>query len=225
PRYRLFFKGGSALDPPSAAQRADAARNETFRRSAIYQRAINHPNLKRLLPLIERYARLQGLDPALVRAVVTVESGFDPAAVSSKGALGLMQLLPETAARYGVVDDPKRSTAQKLLDPAINLRAGTRYLHDLIVQFGDDISLALAAYNAGAQAVLQYGMRIPPFAETQEFVRLVEQFYRLFRPASPAASPGLRLELPDRRRTAAHGAPATGQAARAGSATAAEPSR
>ncbi|MGH8713300.1 MAG: lytic transglycosylase domain-containing protein [Casimicrobiaceae bacterium] len=202
PRYQLFFKGGSTLDPPDPGERAKAASNEAFRRSAIYQRAINHPNLKRLLPLIERYARAQGIDPALVRAVVAVESGFDPAAVSPKGALGLMQLLPETAARYGVVGDSKRSVEQKLLDPAINLRAGTRYLHDLIVQFADDVSLALAAYNAGAQAVLQYGMRVPPFAETREFVRLVQAFYRLFRPAPPAAPPGLRLKLPAGRRRA-----------------------
>jgi hypothetical protein len=83
-----------------------------FRRTAIYQRAVNHPNLKRLLPLIERNARLQSLDPALVKAVVAVESGFDPAAVSPKGAFGLMQLLPETAARYGVVGDTKHSAAQ-----------------------------------------------------------------------------------------------------------------
>jgi soluble lytic murein transglycosylase-like protein len=123
---------------------------------------------------------LQSLDPALVKAVVAVESGFDPAAVSPKGAFGLMQLLPDTAARYGVIGDSKRSAAQKLLDPAVNLRAGTHYLHDLIVQFADDVSLALAAYNAGEQAVLHYGSRIPPFAETQEFVRLVEQFQRLF---------------------------------------------
>jgi soluble lytic murein transglycosylase-like protein len=226
-RYQLFFKGGSTLDPPDAGQRAETASNEAFRRGAIYQRALNHPNLKRLLPLIERYARSQGIDPALVRAVIAVESGFDPAAVSPKGALGLMQLLPETAARYGVVDDPKRSAAQKLLDPAINLRAGTRYLHDLIVQFADNVSLALAAYNAGEEAVLQYGMRIPPFAETQEFVRLVEQFYRLFRPEPPAPPKGLRLKLPDKRAAAAtaHDAAATLQGAPPTSVTGAQPSR
>jgi soluble lytic murein transglycosylase-like protein len=141
---------------------------------------------------------LQSLDPALVKAVVAVESGFDPAAVSSKGAFGLMQLLPDTAARYGVIGDSKRSAAQKLLDPDVNLRAGTHYLHDLIVQFADDVSLALAAYNAGEQAVLHYGSRIPPFAETREFVRLVEQFQRLFSPPPPAPS-RLRLKLPDKR--------------------------
>jgi soluble lytic murein transglycosylase-like protein len=109
-----------------------------------------------------------------------------------------MQVLPDTAARYGVIGDSKRSAAQKLLDPAVNLRAGTHYLHDLIVQFADDVSLALAAYNAGEQAVLHYGSRIPPFAETQEFVRLVEQFRRLFTPQPPAPS-RLRLKLPDKR--------------------------
>ena len=173
-RYRLFFKGGSTLDAPDAGERAKAASDEAFRQTAIYQHAVNHPNLKRLLPLIERNARLQSLDPALVKAVVAVESGFDPAAVSPKGAFGLMQLLPETAARYGVVGDHKRSAAQKLLDPAINLRSGPRSLPALIEQFAAYVSLALAAYNAGEQAVLHYGSRIPPFAETREFVRLVE---------------------------------------------------
>jgi len=197
-RYRLFFKGHSTLDPPDAGERAEALSDEAFRRTAIYQRAVNHPNLKRLLPLIERNARLQSLDPALVKAVVAVESGFDPAAVSPKGAFGLMQLLPDTAARYGVISDSKRSAAQKLLDPEVNLRAGTHYLHDLIVQFANDVSLALAAYNAGEQAVLHYGSRIPPFAETQEFVRLVEQFQRLFSPPPPASS-RLRLKLPGKR--------------------------
>lgn len=198
-RYRLFFKGGSTLDAPNADARAEALGDEAFRHTATYQRVVNHPNLRRLLPLIERNARSQSLDPALVKAVVAVESGFDPAAVSPKGAFGLMQLLPETATRYGVTADAKRSVAQKLLDPEINLRAGTRYLHDLVVQFADDVSLALAAYNAGEQAVLDYGSSIPPFAETREFVRLVEQFHRLFTPPQPSAPPRVRLMLPGRR--------------------------
>jgi soluble lytic murein transglycosylase-like protein len=212
-RYRLFFKGSSTLDAPDAGERAEAVSDEAFRRTAIYQRAVNHPNLKRLLPLIERNARLQSLDPALVKAVVAVESGFDPAAVSPKGAFGLMQLLPDTAARYGVIGDSKRSAAQKLLDPAVNLRAGTHYLHDLIVQFADDVSLALAAYNAGEQAVLRYGSRIPPFAETREFVRLVEQFRRLFSPPPPSPPSRLRLKLPDRRGAADRARPAASPAA------------
>jgi soluble lytic murein transglycosylase-like protein len=208
-RYRLFFKGATTLDAPDEGDRAEAIGDEAFRHTAIYQRAVNHPNLKRLLPLIERNARSQSLDPALVKAVIAVESGFDPAAVSPKGAFGLMQLLPETAARYGVIGDPKRSAAQKLLDPAVNLRAGTHYLHDLIVRFADDVSLALAAYNAGEQAVLHYGSRIPPFAETQEFVKLVEQFRRLFSPPTMAAPSRLRLKLPGKR-VAGGGAEAAG---------------
>jgi hypothetical protein len=198
-RYRLFFKGASSLDAPDGGERATAISDEAFRQTAIYQRAVNHPNLARLLPLIERNARAQSLDPALVKAVIAVESAFDPAAVSPKGAFGLMQLLPETAARYGVLGDTKRSAAQKLLDPAVNLRAGTHYLHDLMVQFGDDVSLALAAYNAGEQAVLNYGSRVPPFAETREFVRLVEQFRRLFSPPPPSPPSRLRLRLPAKR--------------------------
>lgn len=217
-RYRLFFKGGSTLDPPDQGDRAEAISDEAFRHTSIYQRVVNHPNLKRLLPLIERNARSQSLDPALVKAVVAVESGFDPAAVSPRGAFGLMQLLPETAARYGVIGDPRRSAAQKLLDPAINLRAGTHYLHDLVVQFADDVSLALAAYNAGEQAVLHYGSRIPPFAETREFVKLVEQFRRLFSQPPAAAPSRLRLKLPGKRVAAGGGEAAASAAASARSA-------
>jgi hypothetical protein len=112
-----------------------------------------------------------------------------------------------------VIGDSKRSAAQKLLDPAVNLRAGTHYLRDLIVQFADDVSLALAAYNAGEQAVLHYGSRIPPFAETREFVRLVEQFRRLFSPPPTSSPSRLRLKLPDRRGAAGRAQPAASPAA------------
>ena len=84
-----------------------------------------------------------------MKAVVAVESAYEADAVSSKGALGLMQVIPETAARYGVTDDAKRTVAQKLKDPAINVSVGTRYLRDLLALFDNDVTLALAAYNAG----------------------------------------------------------------------------
>ena len=184
-RYRLFFKGGSTLDAPDAGERAAAVSDEAFRRTAIYQRAVNHPNLKRLLPLIERNARLQSLDPALVKAVIAVESGFDPRAVSAKGAVGLMQVIPETGERYGLTGDAQRSTAERLYDPATNLRIGTRYLRDLLDRFENDLVLALAAYNAGEGSVLTRDNTVPPFAETRTFVRLVQQVYALYRPVPP----------------------------------------
>ncbi len=113
--------------------------------------------------LIRRDAAAAHLSVALVKAVVHVESGFDPDAVSSKGASGLMQLMPATAARYGVLN---------VFSPAQNLRAGVYYLRDLLVEFNDNHRLALAAYNAGVGAVLRYG-GVPPYGETQAYVRRV----------------------------------------------------
>jgi soluble lytic murein transglycosylase-like protein len=116
---------------------------------------------RRFAPLIEQAAGDARLAPALVHAVVRAESAYRADAVSPKGAVGLMQLMPETAARYGVAD--RR-------DPAQNLRGGTRYLSDLLDLFDEDLRLALAAYNAGEQAVMRYDNNIPPFAETQQYV-------------------------------------------------------
>ncbi|MCS6831649.1 MAG: lytic transglycosylase domain-containing protein [Armatimonadota bacterium] len=112
--------------------------------------------------LIARVAREEGVDEALVRAVVQVESGGNPNAVSPKGAMGLMQLMPRTAEAMGV-DNP--------FDPEQNLRGGVRLLRGLLDEFGD-VRLALAAYNAGGPAVRQHG-GIPPYAETQKFVQRV----------------------------------------------------
>jgi soluble lytic murein transglycosylase-like protein len=120
-----------------------------------------------------------------VKAVIAVESAFEPAAVSSKGALGLMQVMPDTGARYGVAADRKRTLEQKLLDPDINVRIGTMYLRDLLALFADDLELALAAYNAGEQAVAHYANQIPPYPETREYVKLVRQFYEYYRPLVP----------------------------------------
>jgi soluble lytic murein transglycosylase-like protein len=124
---------------------------------------------------IERAARASTLKPALVRAIIVVESGFNPHAVSRKGALGLMQLLPATARRYG---------AFNALDPEQNIAAGTRYLAALLTRFDQDLELALAAYNAGEAAVERYGRRIPPFRETRLYVPNVLQVYRMLGAAS-----------------------------------------
>jgi soluble lytic murein transglycosylase-like protein len=115
------------------------------------------------------------VDPALIHAVISVESGYNPSARSSAGAVGLMQLMPGTAKRYGV---------KNRLDPAQNIHGGARYLRDLQVMFDDNLQLVLAAYNAGEQAVLKYGNRVPPYRETAAYVPRVLQLYRKFRPAS-----------------------------------------
>ncbi|MHB8721760.1 MAG: transglycosylase SLT domain-containing protein [Steroidobacteraceae bacterium] len=105
----------------------------------------------------------------LVRAVIVVESGFNPRAVSKKGAIGLMQLQPATAKRYGVKD---------IYDPGENVRAGAHYLSDLLVRFDSNLELALAAYNAGEEAVERYGRRVPPFRETLAYVPSVMKVYQ-----------------------------------------------
>jgi hypothetical protein len=112
-------------------------------------------------------ARKHGLEPELVLAVVGVESAFRPKAVSSKGAQGLMQLMPGTAASLGVAD---------ALDPAQNLDGGVRHLGSLLTLYGGDVSRALAAYNAGEGAVARHG-GIPPFKETREYVKKVLERY------------------------------------------------
>ncbi len=115
------------------------------------------------------------LDPELVQAVIHVESAYHPEARSPKGALGLMQVMPATGARYGVLEP------RQLLDPALNIEVGARYLSDLHKMFNGRTDLILAAYNAGEGAVSRYGNRIPPFPETREYVRRALQLYRAAR--------------------------------------------
>lgn len=110
-----------------------------------------------------------GVDPCLVVAVMSQESGYRRNAISPKGASGYMQLMPDTARRLGVSD---------IFDPRQNVHAGTRYLRMLLERFGGSLELALAGYNAGEGAVERYGRRIPPFAETQNYVRLISTKYR-----------------------------------------------
>ncbi len=193
-RYKLFYRGPTSLDvaPPAAA--APVLPPAEGAAAIIYQRVADHPNVERFAPLIEREAKRQGLDPALVRAVVAVESAYEPAAVSPKGAVGLMQVVPATAERYGLAADARRSVEQKLKDPATNVRIGTRYLSDLMERFDRDLRLALAAYNAGEGAVERYARSIPPFPETQAYVALVEQFLALYAPPPPPPPPPARPE-------------------------------
>ncbi len=117
--------------------------------------------------IIREKALKYGVDPKLIRAIIMVESGFNPRAVSRKGAKGLMQLMPETARRYGV---------RNIFDPEENIEAGVRHLRELIDRFGD-VRLAVAAYNAGPKAVERY-RGIPPYPETRSFVRTVFSLYK-----------------------------------------------
>ncbi|NCF80015.1 MAG: transglycosylase SLT domain-containing protein [Proteobacteria bacterium] len=127
-------------------------------------------NEKRYTRLIDRVSRELSLDRNLVHAVVRVEAAFDPQAVSRAGAVGLMQLMPRTAELYGVRDSR---------NPTQNIYAGVLHLRKLIQQF-NDVVLALAAYNAGENAVINYGYKVPPYPETQNYVRKVLVFYRQY---------------------------------------------
>ena len=127
---------------------------------------------------LEDAAEAQSLDPALVIAVAAAESAFNVKAVSRKGALGLMQVMPATAERYGVASRPASEGEHAAMEPKVNAQIGTRYLADLLRMFDGDKELALAAYNAGEGAVIKYGRKIPPYPETQQYVEKVMRFYR-----------------------------------------------
>ena len=154
PRYRLLLR--DRLYPATAALRLPRGVY-----SLPYEQRPFHQ-------AIAAASRSSGVDAALLHAVISVESGYRQSAVSPKGAAGLMQLMPATARRYGL---------SRLDDPAGNVRAGAHYLRDLLARFDNDIALALAAYNAGENAVLRHGRRIPPYGETQRYVPLVLAHY------------------------------------------------
>jgi soluble lytic murein transglycosylase-like protein len=126
---------------------------------------------------IAESATRNGVDPVLLYSIMHRESSFRRFAVSPKGARGLMQLMPGTAARFGV---------SNIFDPRQNIEGGARYVRFLLDTFGGDVRLALAGYNAGEGAVMRYGNRVPPYAETQEYVRRISERYELMRDPSTA---------------------------------------
>ena len=135
-------------------------------------------NRKRFSGKIAEVAQRYDIPEALLHALITIESVYDPNAVSRAGAVGLMQLMPATARRYGVYNRH---------NPTANLHGGTRYLKDLLIRFGNDVELALAGYNAGEKAVEKYNNQIPPYKETQEYVRKVLAVYAQESPATAAS--------------------------------------
>jgi soluble lytic murein transglycosylase-like protein len=139
--------------------------------------------------LIVAAAQRHGLDPALLKGLIRAESNFDPSVTSSAGAAGLVQLMPGTAASLGVTDR---------LDPAQSIEGGAKYLRQQLDAFDGDVTLALAAYNAGPGAVARYG-GVPPYAETQAYVQKVQAYadeYRVAAPALGAATPGTAPAAP-----------------------------
>ena len=150
-RFRLL------LENTSTSESGAVLRADLLGRAAAYN------------SIIEAAARETELEPALLRAVILVESGFNERAASKKGACGLMQLMPATARHYGVSD---------VFDPEQNVSAGARYLRYLVDRYDSNLQLALAAYNAGETAVESHGRRIPPFSETLRYVPRVLRVYQ-----------------------------------------------
>lgn len=128
-------------------------------------------NQRKFDPTIRSVARLYQLPHTLLHAVITAESSYDPNAISRAGAVGLMQLMPETARQYGV---------SNRRNPKQNIFGGSRYLRYLLKLFNNDLELALAAYNAGEKTVKRYGYRIPPYRETQNYVKKVIEYYKQY---------------------------------------------
>ena len=130
-------------------------------------------DLKKLYdPIVQRVSRAYGVDAGLIHAVIRAESNYDSFALSEKGAMGLMQLMSETASQYGV---------KNVFDPAQNIEGGTRYLKDLIQLYSCETQLVLAAYNAGQEAVRKWGKRIPPYQETRDYISRVMAVYPMER--------------------------------------------
>lgn len=173
-RYELFNAGSAPVRRlPASAANAPAGLQASFELSTGYK-AVRH--------LIREAASDHGLDYALLKAVVATESHFDPQAVSPRGAVGLMQLMPATAQRFGVKADNPQLLQRSLTDPRTNLQTGARYLALLLRQFGGETELALAAYNAGEGAVQRAGRQVPNYPETRQYVDKVTRLYQYLSP-------------------------------------------
>jgi soluble lytic murein transglycosylase-like protein len=175
-KYRLQMTGGFV--EVAAEEVVSIEPEDVFTRVPAAQQA-SQPLYR---DLVEAAAKRYNVDADLISSVIAVESSFDPKAVSRKNARGLMQLLPETAARLGVRD---------IFDPRENIDGGTRYLRELLQQYNNDVALALAAYNAGPDRVQQYG-RVPPFAETISYVRRVKRGYEKSKSKASNKTPALK---------------------------------
>lgn len=176
-RYQLFVRGDATFD---SSQLASQEANP----SPLSAYLSRHPNLQKYETLLHETAEEFSLDPALLKAVMAAESGFNTHAVSPKGAIGLMQIMPATAERYGVQADRKKTIAQKLTDPKTNIRLAARYLRDLHRMFPSKPELVIASYNAGEGAVMKYNNAIPPYPETRSYVQIVKRFYQMYKPAA-----------------------------------------
>ena len=192
-RYELFFKSGESFSTEKS-DKLTPLRGKfdsgTYQIPAGSARAPTKllaffdvsPNYKAVKHLLKDASQTHGIDYELLQALIVTESGFDTFAVSPKGAVGLMQLMPPTAERYGVKADKKTPIQKKLTDPKTNIKAGSSYLRDLIKMFPGQLELAVAAYNAGEGAVQRAGNKIPNYPETRNYVKTVMQLYGHLKP-------------------------------------------
>lgn len=184
-RSELFYRAPTSIpasEPvaaPPEAQRVPALKDLKPKLADFFA---SSPRYQQLQPMIREAARNHRVDYELLQALIAAESAFNPEAVSSKGAIGLMQVMPDTARRFGVDSDRWSSVEAKLKTPRMNLQLGTRYLRLLMDMFPGRLDLALAAYNAGEGAVQKAGNAIPNFKETQSYVAMVTQLYTALKP-------------------------------------------
>lgn len=190
-RYELFFRDAETFDttqdppPPEAPRVPMGVPLPQMVPSKLISFFEISPTFKLVRQHLREASQDHNIDFELLQALIAAESGFDSQAVSPKGAIGLMQIMPATARRYGVDGDRKASIERKLFDPRINIKTGTRYLRDLINMFPGQLELAIAAYNAGEGAVQRAGNQIPNYKETQAYVKTVMQLYTVLKPPPP----------------------------------------
>lgn len=159
-RYKLYIASKKTPSDLTAALEARQYRQISRQRRSTFQKEI------------VAAAKTFSLEPELLHAVISAESAYNPLARSPKGARGLMQLMPDTAKRYGV---------RNSFDPIENITGGAAYLRDLLTLFGNDLQLAVAAYNAGEGMVMRHGFRVPPLRETRLYVPKVMSYYRQYK--------------------------------------------
>ncbi|MBP7564888.1 MAG: lytic transglycosylase domain-containing protein [Burkholderiaceae bacterium] len=191
-RYELFFRNGTSFDSadglPAAAAETPRAVTVPTQKAKLLAFFDVSPAYKSVKHLMRESAQAHGVEYELLQAIIATESGFDAQAVSPRGAIGLMQVMPATAERYGVRGDARLTLERRLADPRTNIGAGTRYLRDLMRRYPGQLDLVLAAYNAGEGAVQRAGHKVPNFRETQNYVRTVTQLYTLLRPPETLAA-------------------------------------
>jgi soluble lytic murein transglycosylase-like protein len=189
-RYRLILPAATTLD----SRRQGRVPGKTHAASSLLTWLEYAPEVRAQQPWMREAASEHGVDVELLKAVIAVESGFDARAVSPKGALGLMQIMPATGDHYATRAEAARPAHERLLDPRTNIHTGARMLADLTRRLGRT-DLALAAWNAGEGRVRRHGGQVPPYEETRAHVHLVlEIYWALLQRSQVARATQLRLQ-------------------------------